>query len=134
MAKLSRKGSSSKFQLPGFGSRDRDRGSSGSGGFFSRDRRAADSADEEALATEPPTPGLPPAAGSASVTGSPLVGAGGDKDKKGDRSSGLSWSSLRRKKKAPSINESVASERTEDEEELADARAPEGLGVMAIRE
>lgn len=140
MSKLSRKGSSSKFQLPGFGS-SKEKGS----GFFSRSPRVDkdsssreyDDDDASAVGTEPPTPGLG-GSFSASAASSPHVGAERSKeDKKADRGSGLSWSSLRRKKrgseKAPSINESVASERDEEEAAAAeaerDAFATEGLGL-----
>ncbi|KAL1645523.1 hypothetical protein SLS58_003832 [Diplodia intermedia] len=142
MSKLSRKGSSSKFQLPGFGSISggssiKEKGSSASS-FFSRsprvdkDHNNDDRDDESAAGTEPPTPSFVSSFANSAAS-SPYVG-GSDarerskEEKKADRSSGLSWSSLRRKKKssekAPSINESIASERGEEDEGGA-----EGLGV-----
>ncbi|KAL0264316.1 hypothetical protein SLS55_000264 [Diplodia seriata] len=139
MSKLSRKGSSSKFQLPGFGSisggsSGKEKGSSASS-FFSRsprvdkDHNNDDRDDESAAGTEPPTPGFVSSFANSAAS-SPYIGGGerSKEEKKADRSSGLSWSSLRRKKKssekAPSINESIASERGEEDEGGA-----EGLGV-----
>ncbi|EKG18502.1 Fibronectin type III [Macrophomina phaseolina MS6] len=140
MSKLSRKGSSSKFQLPGFGGSIKEKSS----GFFSRSPRVDRDHDDDGYAsnagTEPPTPGL---VSSFSAASSPQVGPERSKEeKRADRSSGLSWSSLRRKKKvgsekAPSINESVASERDEEdataaanaEEKERERESAEGLGV-----
>ncbi|OJD35365.1 fibronectin type iii domain protein [Diplodia corticola] len=142
MSKLSRKGSSSKFQLPGFGSisggSSKDKGSSASS-FFSRsprvdrDHNNDEHDDDSAAGTEPPTPGFVSSFAN-SASSSPYIGGGDGRErskeeKKADRSSGLSWSSLRRKKKssekAPSINESIASEREGDERD----EGAEGLGV-----
>ncbi|KKY25948.1 putative fibronectin type iii domain protein [Diplodia seriata] len=139
MSKLSRKGSSSKFQLPGFGSISggsgaKEKGSSASS-FFSRSPRVDKDHhndyrdDDSAAGTEPPTPGFVSSFANSAAS-SPYIGGGerSKEEKKADRSSGLSWSSLRRKKKssekAPSINESIASERGEEDEGGA-----EGLGV-----
>ncbi|KAK0650851.1 hypothetical protein DIS24_g6424 [Lasiodiplodia hormozganensis] len=148
MSKLSRKGSSSKFQLPGFGSiggGSKDKSSPASS-FFSRsprvdkDHNNDDHDDESTIGTEPPTPGFASGFASSftnSAASSPYIGGNGERErtkeeKKADRSSGLSWSSLRRKKKssekAPSINESIASERGANEEDEKYESA-EGLGV-----
>ncbi|KAK8162607.1 hypothetical protein IWX90DRAFT_248884 [Phyllosticta citrichinensis] len=136
MSKLSRKSSSSKFSLPGTG------GSSGEkkGGFFSRSEKKNSSSFEDAddgdgASTEPPTPAL---CGSSAAS-SPAVGVEqrGKDEKKADRSSGLSWSSFRKKRKTASLAESLQSEKTEEDErerereQREDNKDPEGLGVFS---
>ncbi|KAF2839355.1 hypothetical protein M501DRAFT_1003947 [Patellaria atrata CBS 101060] len=100
MQKLSRKSSSSKFKF------------NAKGGLFSK------KASEVGTPDETDEDGGNPAhkQSTDSGTGSPQISATGSS---GNRSSGLSWGSLKRigKKgeKAPSVNESVASEVTDDE-------------------
>ncbi|KAK7557040.1 hypothetical protein IWX49DRAFT_498011 [Phyllosticta citricarpa] len=134
MSKLSRKSSSSKFSLPGTG------GGSGEkkGGFFSRSEKKNNSSFEDAddgdgTSTEPPTPAF----GGSSAASSPAVGSEqrGKEEKKADRSSGLSWSSFRKKRKTASLTESLQSEKTEEYEREREQREEskdfEGLGLFS---
>jgi len=102
LQKISRRGSSSKFNIPGFGKK-REKAS---------DIGTPDETDEDLSRSVD------------SVGGSPLVGGAS-----GSRSSVLSWSSLRKKSKkteeTPSLSESLASE-TGDEEDVSTP----GVNVM----
>ncbi|KAK8228834.1 hypothetical protein HDK77DRAFT_411003 [Phyllosticta capitalensis] len=136
MSKLSRKSSSSKFTIPGTGGGTGEK----KGGFFSRGEKKAsssfDDADEgDGTSTEPPTPAL--GGYGSSAASSPAVGGSeqqqpprGKDEKKADRSSGLSWSSFRKKRKTASLAESLQSEKTEEDEREESRESAEGLGVF----
>jgi len=108
MQKLSRKSSSGKF-FPGFG---KDKTS-----LFTSAKKASEVGTPDETDEDSAVSNTTMAKSVESVSSSPLLGSG----IKDNRSSGLSWSSIKRMgkrgDKTPSLHESIASETTGDEDD-----------------
>jgi hypothetical protein len=118
MQKLSRKSSSGKF-FPGFG---KDKAS-----LFTSTKKASEVGTPDETDEDGAVSNTTMAKSVESVSSSPLLGSG----IKDNRSSGLSWSSIKRMgkrgDKTPSLHESIASETTGDED---DAYTPLQEGIV----